>query len=89
MDKKNKISTTMEEKLQKRFSPFMLKIEDVSEMHRGHGGFKEGGETHFIIYINCAEFKDKNKLAVHRLINEELKDEWENGVHSISIKTEA
>ena len=35
------------------------------------------------------EFKDKNKLAVHRLINEELKDEWENGVHSISIKTEA
>ena len=67
----------------------MLKIEDVSEMHRGHGGFKEGGETHFIIHINCAEFKDKNKLAVHRLINEELKDEWENGVHSISIKTEA
>ena len=87
MDKKIKISTTMEEKLQKRFSPVMLKIEDVSEMHRGHGGFKEGGETHFIIYIDSEEFKDKNKLAVHRLINEELKEEWENGVHSISIKT--
>ena len=88
MNKKNKISISIEEKLQKRFSPVMLKIEDVSEMHRGHGGFKEGGETHFIIYIDSEEFKDKNKLAVHRLINEELKEEWENGVHSISIKTQ-
>ena len=89
MNKKNKISKSIKVKLKNRFLPHMLKIEDVSEMHRGHGGFKEGGETHFIIYINCAEFKDKNRLSVHRLINEELKDEWENGIHSISIKTEA
>lgn len=89
MNKKNKISKSIKVKLKNRFLPHLLKIEDVSEMHRGHSGFKEGGETHFIIYIDCAEFKDKNKLAVHRLINEELKDEWENGIHSISIKTEA
>ena len=89
MNTKINISTSIKQKLKKEFSPIKLIIQDVSEMHRGHAGFKEGGESHFIIYINCAEFKDKNKLAVHRLINEELKDEWENGVHSISIKTKA
>ena len=41
MNKKNKISISIEEKLQKRFSPFMLKIEDVSEMHRGHEVLKK------------------------------------------------
>jgi len=88
MIKKNKISISIEEKLQKRFSPNLLKVDDVSEMHRGHAGFKEGGETHFVIHITSYEFKNKNKLAIHRLINEELKEEWANGVHSISIKTE-
>ena len=31
--------------------PIKLIIQDVSEMHRGHAGFKEGGESHFIIKI--------------------------------------
>ena len=88
MMKKNKISISIKEKLQNKFSPNLLQVDDVSEMHRGHAGFKEGGETHFVIHISSHEFKNKNKLAIHRLINEELKEEWGSGVHSISIKIE-
>ena len=57
-------------------------------MHRGHAGFKEGGESHFIIKIKSNCFKNMNKLQIHRSINEVLYEEWANGVHSISIQTE-
>ena len=88
MNKKNKISISIREKLKIKFMPNLIEVEDVSEMHRGHNGFKEGGETHFVVYIDSNQFKNKNKLEIHRLINEELKEEWANGVHSISIRTQ-
>ena len=88
MNSKIKISTSIEQKLQKEFSPIKLIIQDVSEMHRGHAGFKEGGESHFIVKIKSNYFKDMTKLEIHRFINEALKEEWSLGVHSISIQTE-
>ena len=88
MIKKNFISTSIEHKLKKNFSPTELIIQDVSEMHRGHAGFKEGGESHFIVKIKSNYFKDMTKLEIHRFINETLKEEWALGVHSISIQTE-
>ena len=88
MNKKNNISTSIEQKLEKEFSPIKLVIQDVSEMHKGHAGFKEGGESHFIIKIKSNYFKNMNKLQIHRSINEVLKEEWANGVHSISIQTD-
>tara|TARA_Y100001970_G_scaffold293299_1_gene439152 strand:- start:3069 stop:3338 length:270 start_codon:yes stop_codon:yes gene_type:complete len=88
MIKKFFISTSIEHKLKKKFSPTELIIHDVSEMHRGHAGFKEGGESHFIVKIKSNYFKDMTKLEIHRLINEALKEEWALGVHSISIQTE-
>ena len=87
MIKKNFISTSIEHKLKKNFSPTELIIQDVSEMHRGHAGFKEGGESHFIVKIKSNYFKDMAKLEIHRLINDVLKEEWALGVHSISIQT--
>ena len=42
-------------------------------MHRGHAGFKEGGESHFIVKIKSNYFKDMNKLEIHRFINRSLK----------------
>ena len=88
MIKKNFISTSIEHKLKKNFSPTELIIQDVSEMHRGHAGFKEGGESHFIVKIKSNYFKNMTKLEIHRFINEALTDEWALGVHSISIQTE-
>ena len=87
MVKKFFISTSIEHKLKKKFSPTELIIQDVSEMHRGHAGFKEGGESHFIVKIKSNYFKDMAKLEIHRLINDVLKEEWALGVHSISIQT--
>ena len=55
---KNKIKTSIaiKEKLNKEFSPYFLEVDDVSEMHKGHQGYKEGHETHFTIKIKSEKF---------------------------------
>ena len=76
----------IEKKLEKEFSPSYLKVYDVSESHKGHMGYKQGGETHFEIAIISKSFNDTSRINVHRLINEAMKEEWSKGIHSISIK---
>ena len=39
------------EKLTLIFEPSYLEVEDQSELHRGHAGWDESGETHFHIKI--------------------------------------
>ena len=89
MKNKMKTSIAIKEKLNKEFSPSFLEVDDVSEMHKGHIGYKEGQETHFIIKIKSVKFYGMKKIEIHRLINGILTEEWENGAHSISINAEA
>ena len=43
MTRAEKITT----RLKDAFDPEHLDVVDESEMHRGHAGFQEGGESHF------------------------------------------
>ena len=89
MTHKIKTSIAIKEKLNKEFSPYFLEVDDVSEMHKGHKGYKEGQATHFSIMIKSEKIYGMKKVEIHRLINSVLAQEWENGVHSISISAEA
>ena len=89
MTNKIKTSIAIKEKLNKEFSPYFLEVDAVSEMHKGHKGYKEGQATHFAIKIRSEKFYGRKKVEIHRLINGILVEEWENGVHSISINAEA
>lgn len=66
--------------------PIELNIADVSDMHKGHSGWKEGGQTHFHITIVSDHFIDKSKLERHKIINELLFDEIKM-IHSLSLST--
>ncbi|MEL0185037.1 MAG: BolA family protein [Hyphomicrobiales bacterium] len=66
--------------------PIELEIKDVSDDHKGHAGWREGGETHFHIYIVSNAFINKSKLECHKIINELLSEEIKN-IHSLSIST--
>ena len=66
--------------------PIELDIADVSEKHKGHSGWKEGGQTHFHITIVSDHFINKSKLERHKIINELLVDEIKM-IHSLSIST--
>ena len=56
------------EKLSVEFSPDHLEVIDESARHKGHAGWREGGETHFKVRIATRQFDGKSRLAQHRAI---------------------
>ncbi|WP_299818515.1 BolA family transcriptional regulator [uncultured Roseibium sp.] len=76
-------------KLTSAFSPSYLNVIDESEKHRGHGGWKEGGETHFRVQIAASAFEGLNRLARHRAVNDVLAEELANGVHALALEIRA
>lgn len=70
---KRMIADEMREKLA-GLSPTRLEILDESENHRGHGGWREGGETHFRIRMTSPQFSGLGHVARHRLVHSTLGD---------------
>ena len=62
------------ERLSAAFQVEVLEIQDDSEKHRGHGGWKEGGETHFSVKIRAASLAAMPRLARHRAVHAALGD---------------
>ena len=54
------------------FSPNRLEIVDDSESHRGHGGWRDGGETHFNVLIRAPVFAPMSRIDRHRAIHRAL-----------------
>ena len=67
------IADEMREKLN-GLAPTQLEIIDESESHRGHGGWREGGETHFRIRMASPRFAGLTRVARHRLVHQTLGD---------------
>lgn len=55
-------------------APTRLEIIDESEKHRGHSGWREGGQTHFRIRMASPEFAGLSRIQRHRLIHRTLGD---------------
>ena len=79
----------IEKKLTEAFSPQSLKVLDESHQHEGHAGHRPGGQTHFRVYIVAEAFRGKTRIERHRMINNILSAEMENGVHALAIHAAA
>jgi BolA protein len=77
------------EKLSTAFTPQSVEVLDESHQHAGHAGHREGGETHFRVYIVAEAFRGKSRLERHRMINETLASELKGGVHALAIRASA
>ena len=75
--------------LQERLKPSQLAVSDESHQHRGHAGWREGGETHFRIDIVSPAFAGKSRIERHRLVNESLSEAFARGVHAVAIAAKA
>ena len=71
----------------KNYDPIYFSVLDVSEQHRGHQNFKEDVESHFEIMIVSEKFKNLNRIERHRMVNQNLKEEFLSDLHSVIIKT--
>ncbi len=73
-------------KLNAVFEPEILEVEDISERHRGHAGWREGGESHFHLKIATRHLASQSRVAQHRAIMDALKSEFDAGLHALTIE---
>ena len=75
----------LRERLQNRFDPSQLTVEDESHLHEGHAGAK-GGQSHFRIRIVSESFRGISAVARHRLVYAAVDDLLKNDIHALAIE---
>ena len=76
----------IESRLREAFQPSELEVIDESEQHRGHGGWREGGETHFRVRMVSDSFAGQSRVARQRAVNACLKEELATTVHALAME---
>ncbi len=87
MDRNRRI----EKKLQHEFMPSFLRVTNNSHKHKGHPGAENStpGESHYEIEILSVKLKDLSRLEAQQMVMDVLKDEFENGLHSVQLRVMA
>ena len=83
------LTERIEEKLRDAFAPEAFALIDESERHRGHSGWREGGESHFRLEMVSAEFAGKGRVDRQRAVNAVLAEELGGPVHALAMELRA
>ena len=83
------VRATIERKLEATFEPAALEVVDESEQHRGHAGWREGGETHFRVRMTAPAFAGESRVARQRAVNRVLAEELASRVHALAMELKA
>ena len=78
----------IEDEMQGRLAqlqPTRLQVLDESEDHRGHGGWREGGQTHFRIRMSSAALAGVGRVQRHRTVHAALGDIVPR-IHALSLE---
>ena len=81
------VAETIEQKLTQALAPRRLRIVDDSEKHKGHAGYREGGETHFRVEVVSEAFAGQSRVARQRQVYDILSEELSDRVHALQLKT--
>lgn len=65
--------------------PTALDLVDESEQHRGHAGYREGGNTHWRLAIVSRQFAGKPTVARHRMVYQALGELMQHPIHALAI----
>jgi len=92
-DDKTQLSraSRIQAQLTRTFAPSVLELVDESSRHAGHAGARPGGETHYRLRMVSAAFEGLSRVARQRLVYQALGEEFDTGLHALSLdlKTEA
>lgn len=83
------VKAKIEAKLVEAFAPETLEVIDESEQHRGHGGWREGGETHFRVVMKATALSDMSRVSRSRAVHKALADELSGPVHALALELSA
>lgn len=76
-------------RLQAAFAPTELEVVDDSDRHRGHAGYREGGESHFNLRIRAPAFAGQSRLQRHRAVHAALGPDLVGRIHALSLDIDA
>lgn len=83
------VTEEIREKLETAFSPRELDVVDESERHRGHAGYREGGESHFRVTIRSDAFRELSRIERHRAVHAALGPELVGRIHALALKIDS
>ena len=69
--------------------PTELEVVDESDRHRGHAGYREGGNTHWHVTIVSPRFAGASVVARHRMVYQALGNLMNNPIHALAITARA
>ncbi|CAH1163614.1 unnamed protein product [Phaedon cochleariae] len=78
----NLIEQSIKAKLKTHLETNHIEVINESYMHN----VPKGSETHFKVVVVSEKFNNKPLIQRHRMVNEVLKAELQNGVHALSIE---
>ena len=81
------VSETIRNKLIQSLQPERVEVIDESHLHAGHAGAREGGESHFRVFIVSAKFDGSSRVTRQRMVNAALREELAGPVHALAMKT--
>lgn len=81
------LHSAISQKLGDALAPVSLVVRDDSHMHRGHAGVQGAAteETHFTVEIVSDKFNGVNRVQRQRMINDLLRDEFNQGLHALAL----
>ena len=77
------VQAQIEQKVQGALVPVHLEVLNESYMH----SVPPNSETHFKVLVVSEQFEGKRLLARHRMLNQLLTDELNQGVHALALHT--
>ena len=83
------VTEEIRQKLVENFSPIELEIVDESENHRGHAGFREGGESHFNVTLRSEKFAYMSRIEWHRAVHHALGADLVGRIHALALTLSA
>jgi BolA protein len=78
----------LRQRLESRFTPSVLIIEDESHLHAGHAG-AASGHGHFRVTIVAEAFRGVPPVTRHRLVYAAVGDMLQTDIHALAIEASA
>ena len=71
------------------FAPARLEVIDESEAHRGHAGYRDGGESHFRVVLRAPAFAGMSRIERHRAVHAALGRDLVGRIHALALDLDA
>jgi len=79
------VLTQIDASLRRAFPDAEILVEDESEGHRGHAGWREGGQTHFHVALRSGSLAGLSRIDRHRAVHSALGAELIAKIHALRM----